>query len=557
MASGAALRAWQYLAAVSQHVDDLAMSRNIVCLSWSALAGGPLAFAQAAPKGFLLLAKAAAAIGGPGDLALRFVAFAGSLLALALFYRLARRLLREPAAVALALACFSTRPELIFYAAQVKPYACDLAAALGLTLLTFGAASGGLTWRRGALLGGAGAVAVFVSYGAVLVLAGLAATLGVIVLARAGRRAPPAAPAPGAKRRRSVAPLAAAVLPWAAASVAAVAWARASTPPLTAAYFQQFWAAAFAPSLGGAGAMGGVGGVGGVGAVARWLAQALSAEMPAAGLGPPWPAVYAGLALLGAVMLWRRHGTLSLLLWGPVASTAAAAEAHLYPFANRLVLFLVPALLLAAAAGIEGLGAAWRWMGLPKVPARSFLVFSLFAAPAGLELAHNRPIYRVEEMKPILREVAQRRRPGDAIYVYYGAGQAVRFYGPRYGLRPHDYVLGRCLRGEPRGYLRELDRFRGRSRVWVLVSHALPDLGEEPAMLAYLDLLGKRRLAVRALPQPRTSGFVAAALLYDLGSARGLPAAAASSFPVPPTPARLDLRFACVGPQNAVSPQFP
>jgi hypothetical protein len=653
LAAGAALRAWQYLAAAAQNVDELAVSRNVTGLSWAALAGGPLAFEQAAPKGFLLLAKAAAAMAGPSDLALRSVAFASSLLSLALMSRLARRLLAEPAAVALALAWFALRPELIYAAAEVKPYAVDLAAGLALTLLAVGwsgasgaapagAAAAGpglirtvaggpgadagpgplgpgrpgasgpgyLSWRRALLLGGAGAAAVCFSHGAVLMLAGLAAAL-LIRAWHGGREAGPtaadggaataapagattaapgaaAATAPGAAaaataatapavtdpplattagivaagRWRSAGPGAALAAIWAAAGAGAVVWAHATMTPACRAYLQRFWSASFGPGV-----------AAGAGAHARWLAAVLTPEMPAAGLGPPWPAVYGALALLGALLLWRRHGNRSLLLSGPAVATLAAAEAHLYPFASRLVLFLVPGLLLAAAAGLEALAALWRWAvsaargaAAGASPAAAALgaaalgaaaIAAAAAAPAAVELARQPPIYRTEEMKPILRQVARLRRPGDAIYVYYGAGQAVRFYGARQGLRPAEYEVGSCLRGQPRGYLRELDRYRGRARVWVLISHALPWLGEDAAILSYLDALGARRLALRAWPQPRGFGFVAEAFLYDLQGARRLERDAAERFPLPAAAATPNPRIGCVGPQDSSSPMPP
>ena len=142
LALGAALRSWQYGAGASQWVDELALSRGILGLSWHALLTGPLPFGQIAPPGFVLLERAATATLGASDAVLRLVPLAGSLVALWLFYRLALRLLAGPGAVSLALALFAVQPSLIYFAAQVKPYSTDLAVALALTLLAAGLVAG-------------------------------------------------------------------------------------------------------------------------------------------------------------------------------------------------------------------------------------------------------------------------------------------------------------------------------------------------------------------------------------------------------------------------------
>ncbi len=94
-----------------------------------------------------------------------------------------------------------------------------------------------------------------------------------------------------------------------------------------------------------------------------------------------------------------------------------------------------------------------------------------------------------------------------------------------------------------------MDRFRGRARLWVVFSHAQPWLGERETLLAYLDRLGTRRLALRALPHGRMFGLPAEAFLYDLSGA-GRVDVAAASFPVAAEARPLDGRLACAGPAN-------
>ncbi len=531
LALGAALRGWQFSAGASQWVDELALSRGILDLSWKALLTGPLPFAQVAPPGFVLLEKAAAATLGTSDYALRLAPFASSLAALWLFYRLALRLLAGPGAVSLALALFAVQPALVLYAAQVKPYAVDLAVGLALTLLAAGLVGdrNGPAARRAILAGLAAAPAVFFSHAAALVLAGLSAALALATVTRRARFA-------GAAIAAGL---------WLLCAGIAAAAARRAMAPAVGGYLAHIWAPAFGPSphsLSGD---------------ARWLARAVGGELDGGGLGYPWMPLYAVLAALGVAALWRRRPALAPLVVAPAGVALAAADLHLYPFAGRLVLFVAPALILLIAAGAEALAGRIRLAAGGRGEAA--------AAAAGGRLGAG-AVYLAALLPALWSGFAN---PGDAIYVYYGAGQALRFYGPRYGFAPSGYLLGGCHRGDTRAYLGELDRFRGRARLWVLIAHAQPWLGEEQTVLAYLDRLGTRRLALRALPHAGGAGLPAEAYLYDLTAARrpvaGASAAgvaggaaatsagaSAATFPIAPAAPEPDPRFACTGPQNPV-----
>ena len=151
--------------------------------------------------------------------------------------------------------------------------------------------------------------------------------------------------------------------------------------------------------------------------------------------------------------------------------------------------------------------------------------------------AMHLPVYRHEETRTVLQWLAARRQPGDVIYVYYGAERALRFYGPRVGIEPSDAAFGGCHRGQPREYLRELDRFRGRPRVWVVFAHAVSSLAEQPTIRGYLERIGKR-----------SEGFDAVgstAELYDLSEPERLQSSTAATYTVSEGNPALAARFGC------------
>jgi hypothetical protein len=148
-------------------------------------------------------------------------------------------------------------------------------------------------------------------------------------------------------------------------------------------------------------------------------------------------------------------------------------------------------------------------------------------------MASTPPVYRNEDVKPVLSYMQANRRPGDGVYVYYGAGPAVTFYGEIYGLRKNEYVVGGSHRGDGHCYFEELDMFRGRPRLWVVLTHTSFIYPERDDILRYLDTIGVRRdvFAVQSrLPGRRDKP--AEVFLYDLSDPVRLSSATAISAPL-------------------------
>jgi len=474
---GAGLRLWQYFANASLWIDEIALAENVLRRPLSALLRQPLALDQVAPPGFLALAKASTAVFGGTEMALRLVPLASGLLALALFPRLARRF--QPAWVSVfATALFALSPTLVRYSAEFKPYSTDVAVAVALTLIAFGlgdsdADKSSGRFLRAALFGGA---AVWVSQTAVFMVAGLGASLAVLALTRRPRRLSPR--------------LTALLAVWTASAAAAVATGLDRVPPSMREYFDRVWE----PSLP---------------SMTTWL-----------------------LLVVAVFALWIRSRHAAVLLFGPVAVTLLAAGAHLYPFSGRAILFLTPVWALAVAE------CSGRLVdGLAKIRVPRPVAWALPALALAAIVARDLPPHGSEEMRPVLAGLARRRLQGDQVYVYYAAEPAYRFYGPRAALGLDGTAFGRCHRGEPRRYLRELDAFRGRPRVWVVRTHVYRELFEAEIVDAYLSRMGSRKEALRAKG--------AEAVLWDLSNAGALPADAAETQALPAWKPEATARLGC------------
>ena len=211
--------------------------------------------------------------------------------------------------------------------------------------------------------------------------------------------------------------------------------------------------------------------------------------------------------------------------------TLAAAAARVYPFQGRAILFLAPAAILAIAEA-----AGWIVEGVARLRVPRPLAAALPACGLVFLIAHDPPVYRSEDTRPVLTELSGRRNVRDEIYVFYPGVRAFRFYAPRVGVSSVGAVFGTCHRGDPRAYLRELDRFRGAPRLWVFRTHVSERLGEAALIDGYLGRLGRRLETIE--------GEDTEAALWDL-SHGDAPADLAETFPLPARDTALAARFGC------------
>ena len=465
-----------------------------------------------APIGFRLLEKGAISVFGTSELALRLTPLLASVAALPLFWRVAYRTL-DGWAAAYAVGLLALGLPFIYLALQVKQYSTDVTAAI-LVLLMVTACRRAITPWRAFALGLGGAVIAWCSQPAVFVLAGAGVALVVSVCVDRDWRA-----------ARLLTPT---CVLWALGAATAAAHALHIATADDLAYFRWFWAGGFMPvppaSL----------------AEVLWLPGKLTWAFGAfatdlsrahGGLNYRWSWVFTGVCVLGLWVLLRRTRDVGGTIVASLALAALMSALHVYPFTARLFAFLLPGLLLATAAGAGHLLARWP----DRLRSASPIALAVLGGAPLYAVATALPPYRPQHTRPLIQHVSSRFQPGDAVYVYFGAGQAFRYYQARgLSLTVEAVTMGGCESGAPRNYLRQVDRFRGRSRLWVLVS-TTGDVGSPAALIkAYLDRIGRLQEAVvlaGALDHP----IEAAALYrYDLSDSTRLTATSVAEFPVGP-----------------------
>jgi hypothetical protein len=458
---GLVFRLAQFAVNRSLWFDEALLVLNVVHRPAADLLLHPLANNQAAPVLFLVAERAAVMVLGNQDWVLRAVPLLGGCAALFLMGLLSGRILGGASAL-LALALFATSEHLVYYASEVKPYSTDAATCL-LLLVT-------ISWlwerdaepERYAVLCGVGAVAVWLSYPAVFVLAGIGLVLALDLVTR--------------KSWRELTWLAFSALVWIGnlAVLYVVNLREASSRPSLVSYWQNFFMP-MPPWRAG-----------------PWLVRTVQAliENPV-GLSP----VALGIALtsLGCVSLAVRRWKWGAVLVLPLIGALFASGFRKYPFGDRLMLFAVPILFLLAAEGVHRVWLTVRrvrwlasivWAGLAM-----WLLVPALASAVG-RLSH--PILG-EHIKPALAFVRSRAKPTDLIYVYYAATPAFDYYAVSFGLDTLAHRSGHVFRTNPDGYLREIDDLRGCGRVWFLFSHVYAGAAgdERRLMLRHLDRTAK------------------------------------------------------------------
>ena len=441
LAAGAILRLARWIHWRALWLDEIYLANSLRNRSLHDLLFKPLDDWQAAPSGFLLLVHWVVRAVGTGERSLRVVSLAFGLASLPLMLAVARRALGAGGAV-VAVAGFSFLGPLIYYSNELKPYSCDVAVSLAVTLAA-------MRWmnqpdsRRAAMAAAVGVGGVFFSLPAVFVLAGA----GIWMLWNQ-RRA-------GATRRAL-----AICLVWAVAVATdylIFLWpfAQGEAHP----HLVQYWAEqdAFMPlSVTGA---------------ASWILRCL--DSIARSPGAMWldypEAALIGL-IVGVAVALRKGGNLLLIL-APLPLVLAASAIRQYPFADRLALFFVPQYLLLVGAAAEALWinlagktAAIAIAALVVVPSATRAVGYLFSPPGR------------EESLPAYRWVAQQWQPGDIVYLTYFAEPSFRYY-QSLAAWPVDLESSRSLHVQPRvtearQILDDVNELAGRRRVWVILIHA-------------------------------------------------------------------------------------
>ncbi|RJQ19454.1 MAG: hypothetical protein C4560_06045 [Nitrospiraceae bacterium] len=489
---GIILRIVQYLYNPSLYIDEARdMVSGVLGRSFSDMLGAPPEiFMPSPPLAFMVIEKLAVQLMGNNEYALRLFPLIAGIVSLFLFFHVAGKYIKQGALI-IALLLFATVEPLIYYSSSARPYSSDVMCTLLIYIIADRLYSGGLTAMRIFTAGVAGAIIIWFSSASVFVFAGTGSVIAVSALLKKD---------------------------WSRVRGLVVVFALwlLSFGLYFFIYLKNFTGS-------------------------QWFLKTFGGEdcfMPF----PPlsfsdlkWymnrffetftetagfflPGIAAALFIIGCMTVFKERKERFLVLISPAVFSLAASGFSLYPFRHRMILFLVPAILLIIAEGAEKL----RDKAFIRTPAiGNVFIFLLLFHPL-LSATHHliQPIL-VEEIKPALGYLSEHRQEGDLVYVHYRAHPAFEYYAERYNFNSKNYIVGAYAGDKDdlwafsldylKVYTDDLDKLRGRKRVWVLFI-ATPILrkgiNEEVFYNYYLSLIGKQ------IDSYKSTG--ASVYLYDL-----------------------------------------
>lgn len=375
----------------------------------------PLGYAQVAPVGFLISELCVDRILGGSETALRFLPWLQGVLAVLLFWRLARITLKRRSAM-LAVGIFGSSYYLVRHGAEAKPYAGDLLIALVFISLAWAALSRTDDLRPWAGLILLAPAAVWFSYPAVFVAGGAGVVLAWKYLNAPSRRILAALSAYGVLLAVSFLTMYLLVGRLQAGSIPAWMWGYWSDgfPPI-----HQPWH------------------------LPMWLVDAHTGIMlayPAGGSHGASTLTFL-CAVAGAVALCRIRPALVALLLSPLPLALVAAVFHRYPYGDaiRTSLYMAPAFCLLAGAGLEKILRIVLPCRSVSQGIRAAAAGLALIAIAGIAIDVVRPYKTLEdaETRRVVGLVAGLVPPGAELFVVAGGEEPrFRFYLSRFARGP-------------------------------------------------------------------------------------------------------------------------
>ena len=471
---GIFLRLHQFLYNRSLWIDEISIALNAANKPF-----GMFFHNQISPLGFLAIEKALIHIFGNNEYVLRaFPLFCG-IISILLFYKFAKYYLSRNA-VLISLGLFALSDGLIYYSSEAKQYSSDVFIALLLYLLTICVERNNFSSLSLILFAVTGFFAALISFPAIFVLAGIEAVFLVLLW-----------------KRREWHKIFNCAMSCAILSIGFAGYYYFALDYLsTNERLHRIWAEAFPPVS--------------VFGLIDWLnSDAFRSFFTVSGLFSWYFSIL--FFSTGCIMMFRKNKKLLFYLIAPLLFTLLASVLRKYPFCDRLLLFTLPSTILIMAAGILKIGSAV--FNKAKI-AGCLLIFAVFLTPFQTAIGHIRNPRVMEEIKPVLQYISLHRQEHDTIYIYYGASKAFTYYSRRYNLTSADYIIGLDSKKDRKEYKEELDKLKGKKRVWIIFSNVYDLVKEEGSektfFLNYLDKIGMR---LDSIVMTGSSAY-----LYNLGN---------------------------------------
>jgi len=477
---GALLRIRQYLTGRSLWLDEAMLALNIVNRNFIDLFH-PLDYDQGSPIGFLLVEKFFNLILGRNEFALRLFPLILGLLSLWTFLILVKQFSNGYGLI-LGMALFALNPKLIYYSSEVKQYIGDVAVTI-VVLLLAARYFEKPAFRSLGILTLAGCLALWLSHPALFVLAGVG--FGILITSF--------------KKRDYHGFIYTVGMGCAWLVNTGVLYSLTLGDLQGNPIMREYWQGAFAPAP--------------PWSNWSWYWSSFRANADFLFSVSAGPLLLLLLFITGWILLFRQDRNMAGVLIFIMVFALLASSLELYPSHGRLGLYLLPIGILLAGLSIDLIQQTMPGgrIGFMVVLLAVFSYLFWGTLPQTMEQFIS-PKY-FEHIRPTMQYLQRSWKPGDEIYVSYGAVPAFEFYSPLYGLEDVPFTHGeRSDYEEPSFMIERIQPLADHERVWFLFSHvyARGDFNEMDYLVDRLKKSGKK---IREYREPGTSVFL---FLFDL-----------------------------------------
>ncbi len=453
IATGIAIRVYQYLVGRSLYHDEALLARNVNELTFSELAG-VLEYHQAAPVGLLWLTKIVVSILGNHEFAFRVVPLLAGIGSIFLFHKLLRHFLKPPFSI-FALAFFVFNGYHIFYAISFKQYGIDVFIGLIISIAFLKVFFGqkeenridlrqtnidAFIWKA-TILALSSSLLIFFSQPLIFILSGCTLATGIYLFRT--------------REYKGLQVLIGTSFLWGAAFL--LYYFFLIKPNISNSMLQNFHEPYFMPST-------------------FWKVDSWSWLMESflrIYKNPGdihFKTIGAVIAFVGILWGLVNEKEKWLLLLFPILLAFGASALGKYSTLGRLILFATPALVIFLVKGLEFIYEKLKDQSRLAQPV-IFCLAALLLLQSFLNSAiHNtfKPA-RIEDIKTLLGFIENQKKERDVLYVYFAAEPQFGYYKEKYDFKDMEVMLGKNPNAPE--WKEDFEQLKGKSRVWVLMTH--------------------------------------------------------------------------------------
>ncbi|MBU4333321.1 MAG: glycosyltransferase family 39 protein, partial [Candidatus Omnitrophica bacterium] len=399
---GAALRLKHYFENRSLWLDEAYLSIDIANTSLFGLASFQtiLPGQPRQPVGFLIISKIFTLIFGICEYSLRLFPLLSSLLALYILYLLTKKVLGRNAAL-LALAIFTFAEPLVYYAAEVKPYSCDVLISLILFFSSINFLTGDISVKKIRDFCLLGIVSMWFSTSSLLVLP----AIGFLILCRIFKE----------KKLELFISFASTCVFFITNFL--IIYVKSLSKMLANSSIMSTSIPVFMPrpiwSL----------------SSLHWLLEKSTGIFEhSLGMGMGFGYLALTLLLVGCYDLFKKNRMMGALFLLPLMTFLAANFLHKYPFHYRMLLFLTPCIVIFIS---QGFFAVIKMLPCGCLSSRILIIAMLIFPSARMSLNSFVKPHRYSNTRPVIKYLSEHYQKGDSL-IYNNSAQYL--YGFYHGL---------------------------------------------------------------------------------------------------------------------------